>query len=697
VAEVVYGSAREIRRGIADMIRPPQQTTVAESIARNLRIVNPSGAREYWNPSTAPYMVEPVNLVRSRRYEGLIFMGPARSGKTIALGDGVLAYSIVDDPADCMVFEKSKDDAEDYSKTRMRRAIHGSPELAKRISARAHDDNVYLKTFRSGMNIRFGWPSLGQTSGKDIRRALILDADNATGDMALSETWGLVIKRTQTYMSSGFCVAESSPARDYDDPQWVAKHPHEAPPAEGIASLYNMGDRRMYYWPCPECKEPFCAAPGVGLFMLPAFDELVERTRVEDPRAISLRHECIWCPSCGVQIDQRWKHQMLLAGRWVGQGQKMHADGTVTGELLDVRVPSFWLGGVAAAYQSWGSLVERYVQAVGQYARTGEVKPLKTTCNVDQAVPFIPPSARARKDADQIVGRRTELQQGVVPHGARFLTAQVDVQAGKRRGFVLQVVAWGRDREHWIIDRYALKSSERLDADGKAYPIDPSGYVEDWNRLKEKAIERSYPLADGSGRVMRVRLTVCDSGGEDGVSNRAYEFHRRLVREGKDSRFRLLKGRDTGPRMLADQYPDTRGRKDRDSGSAGDVPVCLINVNELKDTLAADLERTVPGPGYWHIPRWMDDSQVRELTSEVRTSRGWRKASNSAPNESVDLCAYAEASYLRLQGERIDWDNPPAWAAEWDRNSEVSAGTGAPQPTMTRRPLIRSASKYLGG
>ena len=53
-------------------------------------------------------MVEPLNLVRSRRYEGLIFMGPARSGKTIALGDGVIAYSIVDDPADCMVVEKSK-------------------------------------------------------------------------------------------------------------------------------------------------------------------------------------------------------------------------------------------------------------------------------------------------------------------------------------------------------------------------------------------------------------------------------------------------------------------------------------------------------------------------------------------------------------------------------------------------------------
>lgn len=696
MVEVVYGSAREIRRGIAEMIRPPQQTTVAESIARNLRIVNPSGARENWNPDTAPYMVEPVNLVRSRRYEGLIFMGPARSGKTIALGDGVMAYSIVDDPADCMVFEKSKDDSEDYSKTRMRRAIHGSPELAKRISPRAHDDNVYLKTFRSGMNIRFGWPSLGQTSGKDVRRAMILDADNATGDMKLSETWGLVLKRTQTYMSSGFCIAESSPAKDYEDPQWRPSHPHEAPPAEGIASLYNMGDRRMYYWPCPECREPFCAAPGVGLFMLPSFDELVELTRTEDPRSIALKHESIWCPHCGAQIEQRWKSQMLRAGRWVGQGQKMHADGTVTGELLDVRVPSFWLGGVAAAYQSWGSLVERYVQAVAQYARAGEVKPLKTTLNVDQAMPFIPPSMRGRADIDAMAGRRADIPQGVVPYGVRFLTAQVDVQAGKRRGFVIQVVGWGRDREHWIIDRFALKSSERIGPDGKALPIDPAGYVEDWGRLIEKAIDRSYPLCDGSGRMMRVRLTVCDSGGEDGVTTRAYEFHRRLKRDGKDGRFRLIKGRATGPRMLADQYPDTRNRSDRNSGAANDVPVCLLNVNELKDTLAADLERETPGPGYWHLPRWMDDAHIRELTAEVRTSAGWRKTSGAAKNESMDLCVYAEAAYLRLEGERISWHSPPAWAAEWERNSEVFAGSGEPQRIATRRPLRRSTSNYLG-
>ena len=68
-------------------------------------------------------MVEPMNLARSRLFESVVFMGPARSGKTVALVDGVLAYSVADDPADCMVIQTSQATAEDFSKMRIRRAI----------------------------------------------------------------------------------------------------------------------------------------------------------------------------------------------------------------------------------------------------------------------------------------------------------------------------------------------------------------------------------------------------------------------------------------------------------------------------------------------------------------------------------------------------------------------------------------------
>ncbi|WP_262197094.1 phage terminase large subunit family protein, partial [Escherichia coli] len=39
------------------------------------------------------------------------------------------------------------------------------------------------------------------------------------------------------------------------DTRWKPSSPHEAPPTTGILSLYNRGDRRRWYWPCPHCGE----------------------------------------------------------------------------------------------------------------------------------------------------------------------------------------------------------------------------------------------------------------------------------------------------------------------------------------------------------------------------------------------------------------------------------------------------------
>ena len=692
---IEYGSAREIRMGVRELLRPPTHTTVAESAARVLKIVDPSGARENWNPETAPYMVEPMNMVRSRIYEGLAFVGPARSGKTIALSDCVLAYTIADDPADCMVVEKSQKDAGDYGELRIRRTLRGSPLLRAKMGKRANDDNAFRKIMASGMSIRFAWPSLAPLSGKEIKRIIIVDADNATGDMALSESWGLAVKRTQTYMSAGFCIAESSPAKDYDDPQWTPSHPHEAPPAKGILSLYAQGDQRMYYVPCPHCGEYFCMKPGVDLFCLPSFDELVRMFRQDSPdvAALAAQHSCIWCPTmgCGAQIDQTHKRRMLIAGRWVPRGQSIARDGTLSGDAIVTKTPSYWLGGVAAAYQSWESLVERYLRAVAQFAINAESEPLKTTLNVDQAMPFIDPAIRKRASAALTQDQREDYPQSLVPAGARFLVATIDVQAGQRRGFVVQVMAYGAHRERWIIDRYALRHSERRGSDGELLPCDPAGYVEDWNRLIEKCITRAYPLADGSGRVMAVRLTACDSGGEDGVTARAYDFHRHVQRLGLDHKFRLVKGDGTGPRVH-ESFPDVRGRSDRNSGAAGDVPVLIVNTDTIKDAIAADLERKTPGPGYLHIPRWMEPAQVKELTAETKTAKGWVKRSG-AKNETLDLCVYSEACYTALKADTIDWRNPPAWAGEWDVNELVTKpGEPPKEPGIQRR-----KSTFWGG
>ena len=75
---------------------------------------------------------------------------------------------------------------------------------------------------------------------------------------------------------------------------------------------------------------------------------------------------------------------------------------------------------------------------------------------------------------------------------------------------------------------------------------------------------------------------------------------------------------------------------------------------------------------------WMSDKFYAELCAEVRTGKGWENPTNSR-NEQWDLsymCLGLCISEL-IRVEVIDWDNPPGWAAEWDKNDLVRAPEAA--------------------
>ncbi|TAA42477.1 phage terminase large subunit family protein [Pseudoxanthomonas winnipegensis] len=694
-----FATAREVMLGTAEMIRPPRRIDVVEG-AKALQVVNPAGSMGPWNPAVGPYMVEPLNLTASRLYEAVVFVGPARSGKTIALVDGRLAYTITCNPSDTLIVHTSQLGAEDFSKTRISRAIKESPKLRAALSTRGHDDNVLMKIFRSGMVLRMGWPSLSVLSSKDIHDVLMTDVDNFTGDMSIDEAFGAALKRIQTFMSAGIIVAESSPAKDYTDGKWKPTTPHEGPPAPGISALYNRGDRRRWYWPCPECKQPFQAAPGLERFLLPPMEELKERVLVDNTLALARRFSILYCPHCGNGIEQQWKKEMNAAGRWAGDGQVVHPDGSIEGALLESKTASFWLGGVAAAFQSWESLVERYLQALKSYLTNGDEKALKTTTNVDQALPYVPMAARSEIDPGDMQQRAEDWPMGMVPRGVRFLTATVDVQANR---FVILVIGWGVGitgaLERWVIDWFTLRTSARPDGSGGFLGLEPASYLEDWDRLVDKVIQRRYQLHDESGRTMPVRAVGIDWGGKAGTAPRALEFWRSLKARSLHWRVRLVKGdgnRNKNGPVFRETRPDASKRKDRNSGSAGDVPQLLLNTNRLKDTVAANTARAEPGVGYYHFPEWLPTSFYDELTAETRLPDGWKNLAN-ARNEAFDLSGYNEALALWLKVPAVNLANPPSWAADWDHNPDVVHGGAAPVPKprpVKRRRVVRS--NYLG-
>lgn len=75
----MHARARDIRMDCAEMYAPPKIISVSESIKQSL--VTASGPYE---PSLTPYMREPADMLASRKYRTVCFVGPARTGKTDA-------------------------------------------------------------------------------------------------------------------------------------------------------------------------------------------------------------------------------------------------------------------------------------------------------------------------------------------------------------------------------------------------------------------------------------------------------------------------------------------------------------------------------------------------------------------------------------------------------------------------------------
>jgi len=488
--------------------------------------------------------------------------------------------------------------------------------------------------------------------------------------------WDLAYKRIQTYMSRGKCLAESSPGEDVLDPQWRPATPHEAPPALGLLALYNSGSRARWYWPCQHCGQFFEARPGVEAFALPPFEELEKLVTQRDLMALADQFARVPCTHCGAEHTMDQKPVLNAAGRWVHEGETIQPDGTITGERRRTNIASYWQGGVSATYQRWDSMLLGYLQAVLTYVRTGDEQPMKTRLNVDFSAPHTPRALAKRRTAEAFVERLEDWPAGVVPEGVRFLTAAVDVQAHR---FVVEVWGWGVGLERWLVSRFDITASRRPEGDRFA-AIDPASYVEDWEVLIDEVVLREYAL-DGSPETrLAPVITLCDSGGKEGVTTNAYQFWRSLRGRELGGRLRLVKGdgRINTPRVQ-ETWPDSRARRDRVAGGRGDVPVFLLNTNVLKDAVAGDLARTEPGPGYVHLPKWLDNSYFDELTAENRGKKGWDRIKAGAANEAFDLNVYNRAAVIILGAEQIDWSQPPEWAAEPQRSVAAPA---RPQETL---------------
>lgn len=697
--EVSFKTLEAMLLSAAEGVRPPERLTVSEAAEKYRKLQNQGSYVGDWHNSMTPYLTEPMDVLNSREFTGMIFVGPAQCGKTDMFLNWQL-FSVICDPADMMLIQTAQDTARDFSIRRVDRLHRHTPTVGERLIARRDADNTFDKKYQSGMLLTLSWPTINQLSGRPVPRLWLTDYDRMVEDVdGEGSPFDLARKRATSFRSHGMCAAESSPGKVITNNKWQRKTKHEAPPTGGILALYNRGDRRLYYWHCISCHNAF--EPNYNLLTYPDSEDEMEAAEAA----------VMACPHCG----QVYSHNPSVSGdegpgkhamnaeeaRWVGDGQTWTPEKTLVGERLRSDIASFWLKGVCAAFSDWKTLVLNTIKAEKEYADTGSETALKTTVNVDRGEAYLPKADANARVPEQIKARAKDIGDRVVPWGVRFLIATIDLQKNR---FEVQVHGIGAGNDITVIDRFAIQKSERLDEDGERLWVNPGAYPEDWKLLVKHVLKKTYPLGDGSGRHMAIKQTLCDSGGSEGFTANAYAFVRWLKRyepgfeDGKAGataeddalwdpnmagRFMLLKGasQENAPRV-AIGHPDS-ARKDRHAGARGEIPVLFINGNMLKDTLNMLLDRLDPRGGRLNFPAWLGSNFYSELCVEVKDPKGRWTNPKGYRNESWDLLVYTLAALLMpgIMSDYINWDDPAeGWAREWDRNDLVFDPTVKDKP-----------------
>ncbi len=170
--------------------------------------------------------------------------------------------------------------------------------------------------------------------------------------------------RRQTFGRESMLLVTSHPdlARGLDPETWTA----------GVMAIYADSDRRTWWWPCPECGAWSSPVPIASRVMRITYPEEAPLDEVEQAARLL-------CPVSGCLIEDRQRRAMNLAGRWIGLGQEIAEDGTITGERVKRDTAGFWIVGPMSPFAlgGIGGLARARAKAERELATLGDEESLR--------------------------------------------------------------------------------------------------------------------------------------------------------------------------------------------------------------------------------------------------------------------------------------------------------------------------------
>lgn len=390
-----------------------------------------------------------------------------------------------------------------------------------------------------------------------------------------------------------------------------------------IEQEFLTSDMRYYHVPCQRC----------GYMDFLTWSGFRDHTRQKDGG----HHRIEWiesdpstahmvCGECGEITNESEKTAMLEAGEW--RPTATARTNTVGYHLSSLYSPVGW--------KSWASCAEEFLSA--------KTEPFKLKAWVNTVLAETWEERGEWMDPETLMGRK-EPAWDDIPDGVGVIVAAVDVQNDRLE---LVVMGYGEKEESWLL-RF-----EQIYGDPAHESV--------WGMLDRSL---SKPMKHSSGKIHPIECTVIDSGG----LHTEYVYKYCKARAGK--RVFAIKGGSVVGRPLVNP-PSIHNRYK--------VPLFVLCVDTGKDLVVGRLGIGKPGPGFYHLPDWVDDEFIFQLTAE-RAVRRYVKGRGSfrewvklrERNEAFDLYVYALAA-LYILGPRAIASIPERrdkWLEKEGENPEV--------------------------
>jgi phage terminase large subunit GpA-like protein len=575
---------------------PPPILTVTQWAEAN-RIIPQGGSARPGPWVTESYQREIQDSIADPLVGRVVVRKSTQIGWSEMLNNTV-GYFIDADPKPQMMVQPREADSKKYSRKRIAPMIQACAVLKAKVregKSRDSSNTMLMKEYDGGF-LTLGAANSAASLRSDPIAILYLDECDAYPlDVdAEGSPSEIAEHRTETFDDSKVLVG-STPAK----PKGLSL----------IDDEFDASSQAYYHVPCPACGflQPLLwRDPETNLYFL-----IWEKDKRGEVITDSVRY---LCANCKHPIQEKFKQQMLDAGQWVHKFPE-RKDGR------GMLVRGFHLNALYSPWRPiWASLARKWVKAQDNPEK------LKTFINLSLGETFS--EAGEIIQAHELAARKQQFQEkAAVPHECCVLVASADVQHNR---IECQITGFGPGEESWLIDHEVFWGDPGA---GSGADVDP------WQQL-DAFLLQGYPHADG--KTLRPIITLIDSGDH---SDSVYDFvlprqHGRLVFACKGVDFLSKPG-------LASQGTTKREK----------IRLWTIATYACKDRILARLKIAKPGPGYVHLPDWVTDEYLEQLTSEAKvpiknkTTRQTRHVyvKTAARNEALDLTVYAHGALFVLQ------------------------------------------------